>query len=294
MTVSLQHHIIVITTHVVNITYNLRRTVASMPDKRTKSTITTKNGITWYYEQEGSGPDVVLIPDGLGECQMFNASLPLIAQAGFRVTTFDMPGMSRSSNAPAETYQAVTAQKLAAYVIGLCDELDIRLATFFGSSSGGSTVLALAIDYPDRVRNVLPHEAPTFSMNFLLHLPDSEPDTISSEMAKNSRALSGNEAAWDALGEEVHARLKKNYVRWALGYPMTIPASTPVDIDQLRNKPVDWTIGATTPSYMFFEDVVVATRAGISIAPLEGSHFPYVSHPENFAKHVIEKTRKYL
>src|SRR5690348_8946619 len=111
---------------------------------RTRSTITTKDGITWYYEQEGTGPHVVLIPDGLGECQMFDKPMSLIADHGFTVTTFDMPGMSRSCNAPPETYQDVTAQMLADYVIGLLDELRIDVATFWGSSSGGSTVLALA------------------------------------------------------------------------------------------------------------------------------------------------------
>ncbi|RYP63407.1 hypothetical protein DL771_009305 [Monosporascus sp. 5C6A] len=32
----------------------------------------SKNGIAWYYEQEGSGPHVVLIPDRLGECHMMD------------------------------------------------------------------------------------------------------------------------------------------------------------------------------------------------------------------------------
>lgn len=260
----------------------------------TTSTITTDNGITWYYEQEGSGPDIVLIPDGLGECHMFHQTLSIIAGKGFRVTTFDMPGMSRSSAAPPETYQDVTAQKLAAFVIGLCDKLNIEVATFWGSSSGGSTVLALALDYPNRVRNVLPHEAPTFSMDFLIDLLNCDSDTISTEMAKSSRALSGNETNWDNMGKDVHARLKANYVRWAHGYPLTIPDSTPRNIDQLRNKPIDWTIGAKTPAYMFFENVVIATQADINISTFQGSHFPYVSHPEDFAKHVVEKTRKYL
>ena len=74
---------------------------------RTTSTTTTKDGITWYYEQEGSGPHLVLIPDGFGECQMFDKPMSVIAKSGFTVTTFDMPGMSRFSKAPPETYQEV-------------------------------------------------------------------------------------------------------------------------------------------------------------------------------------------
>jgi pimeloyl-ACP methyl ester carboxylesterase len=261
---------------------------------RTRSTMTTKDGIAWYYEQEGSGPHIVLVPDGLGECQLFDQPMSIIASHGFTVTTFDMPGMSRSSNAPPETYQNVTAQKLATSIIGLLDELNINFASFWGCSSGAATVLALCIDFPDRVRNGLAHEAPTYTHDFLKDLPATDPETISSSMAVRCRSISSNEVAWDALGQEVHARLAKNYVRWAYGYPLTIPQSCPVDISALRGKPIDWTVGASTPFGMFFDNVVTATRADIPISMLPGQHFPYVSHPDAFANYVLERTRKYL
>ena len=262
---------------------------------RTKSTVSTKDGIHWYYEQEGSGPNVVLVPDGLGECQMFDKPMSLIADSGFTVTTFDMPGMSRSSKAPTETYQDITAQKLASYVIGICDELTIDVATFWGCSSGGCTVLALATGYPERVRNALPHEVPTYDMEDLSVLADADDETISKTMAENLPAGSvGNEAAWHGLGEEAHARLWKNYPRWARGYPRTLPQSSPVSRDDLLKRPLDWTVGASTPTARFLDNIVTATKAGIPFGVLPGMHFPYVSHPEVFAKYVVEKTRKYL
>lgn len=133
---------------------------------RTTGTIETpSNGITWYYEQEGTGPPIVLIPDGLGDCKMFDKPMSLLAAKGFAVTTFDMPGMSRSSNAPPETYQEVTAQKLASYVISICKELKIDKPSFWGCSSGGSTVLALVADHPDRMMNAMAHEVRLLSTN---------------------------------------------------------------------------------------------------------------------------------
>ena len=261
---------------------------------RTRSTISTDNGITWYYEQQGSGPHIVLIPDGLGECQMFDKPMSLIADSGFTVTTFDTPGMSRSSDAPPETYQDVTAQKLAGYVISLMDKLDIDLATFWGCSSGGSTVLALAVDYPDRMRNGLPHEVPTYDVPGTA-LSDLDDDAISKVLAERlPEAFVGNRTAWDALGEETHARLWKNYPRWARGYPPTIPHSSPVRIEDLKNRPLDWTVGASTPTAVFFDNIVTATKAGISVSVIPGMHFPYLSDPEAFAKHVVETTREYL
>lgn len=262
---------------------------------RTTSKTTTKDGITWYYEQEGSGPHLILIPDGFGECQMFDKPMSVIAENGFTVTTFDMPGMSRSSNAPPETYQDITAQKLAGYVIGLLDELHIDKATFWGCSSGGSTVLALATDYPERVRNGLVHEVPTYGMENLLSLVKEDDETISKILAERVPVANvGNKVAWDELGKTVHARLWKNYHRWARGYPHTIPQSAPVDIDSLVKRPLDWTVGGSTPTAMFLDNIITATKAGISVRILPGLHFPYVTDPEAFANHVVETTRKYL
>jgi pimeloyl-ACP methyl ester carboxylesterase len=263
---------------------------------RSKSNLTTKVGIKWYYEQEGSGPDIVLIPDGFGECSMYDIPASIIAAQGFRVTTFDMPGMSRSSEAPPETYQDVTAQKLARYVMTLLDELSIKEASFFGCSSGASTVLALVVEYPDRVRNAIVHEAPTKLMSHLSALVVLPDDRIVESLSKAMRNVtSGNADAWDALGEEAHARLRRNYVRWARGYPMTIPLSTPVgNLEALKRRPVDWTVGESTPTGDFIDNIVTATKLGAGVATLPGLHFPYVSHPEEFAQYVVTTTRKYL
>ena len=262
---------------------------------RTTSNITTKDGINWYYEQEGSGPYVVLIPDGLGECQMFDKPMSLISNHGFTVTTFDMPGMSRSSNAPPETYQDVTAQKLASYVIGILDELGIEEATFWGCSSGAATVFALASGYPERVRNGMPHECPTYSMGELLALDKLDDETISKTLAaRMPEAFVGNDEAWDALGEQAHARLWKNYPRWARGYPHTLPLSSPVAIEDLTKRPLDWTVGASTPTAVFLDNIITGTKAGVNVGVIPGRHFPYVSDPEAFAEHVVNTTRKYL
>ncbi|KAI0879628.1 alpha/beta-hydrolase [Hypoxylon argillaceum] len=262
---------------------------------RTKGTITTHEGITWYYEQEGSGPDIVLIPDGLGECQMFDKPMSLIAAEGFRATTFDMPGMSRSSDAPPETYEDVTGQKLASYVISIIDKLGIDTATFWGCSSGGSTVLALVAGYPARVRTALAHEVPTYHIDDLSHLHKLEDEVISANLSATVPAGScGDLEAWAGLGDDAHARLWKNYARWAHGYPRTIPQSAATNVEDLLKRPLYWTVGASTPTSRFFDNIVTATKAGVDIGHIPGMHFPYVSHPEAFTKHVVDATRTHL
>lgn len=265
-----------------------------MVSARIRSTTETKDGIKWYYEQQGSGPDIVLVPDGLGECQMFDKPMSIIASNGFRVTTFDMPGMSRSSEAPPETYKDVTGHKLATYVDTLLEHLGIKDSSVWGCSSGATTVLALCAAFPERVRNAMAHELPMTNPEKLHGINDLNPAEIADKMAAVTRFFSGGVEAWDALGPEVHARLHINYPRWTAGYPRTIPPSAPTASEDLHKRPIDWTVGASTPSEAFWENFVIAGREGIHIGILPGSHFPYVSHPEAFAKYVVDTCRKYL
>lgn len=262
---------------------------------RLRSTIKTKDGITWYYEQEGSGPDVFLILDGIGDCFEFDKAMSLIANQGFAVTTFDNPGMSRFSNAPPDAYQNVTTPKLATQVIGLLDELHIHEATFWGSSSGGATVLALATGYPERTRNGLPHEVPTGEQKFFTALVHEDDNVIAKTMAEGfSKQFPTDIGVWEALGEDFHARLWKNYPRWVRGYGVTLTPSIPMTNDDLTKKPLDWSVGAATPTAMFIDNIVTAVEAGISVRVLPGTHFPYITDPEAFADDSVKMTRKYL
>ncbi|GAP90066.2 putative zearalenone lactonohydrolase [Rosellinia necatrix] len=271
---------------------------------RTRGTTTTAEGITWYYEQEGTGPDVVLVPDGLGECQMFDGALSRLAARGFRATTFDMPGMSRSAAAPRAAYEDVTAQKLAAYVASVTAALGIGVdgappAAFWGCSSGGAAVLALVAGYPERVRCALVHEVPTYHMEDLVSARElGDDDAVAASLAASvpagSYARGGDLRAWFALGGDAHARLWRNYPRWARGYPRTIPPSSPTAPEDLARRPLYWTVGADTPASRFLDNVVTAAKNGIDVGCLPGMHFPYVSHPDAFVKHVADIVSKHL
>lgn len=153
-------------------------------------------------------------------------------------------------------------------------------------------------DYPDRVRNALAHEAPTYKMDNLLKLVNADEEFILKNLVAPVREnLSGDPEAWDALGDKVHARIRKNCIRWAREYPVTIPDLTPVaNLEALRQRPLDWTVGASTLTGAFLDSIVTATKIGAScnISTLPGLHFPYVSHPQVFADYVVETSRKYL
>ncbi|KEY73434.1 hypothetical protein S7711_11085 [Stachybotrys chartarum IBT 7711] len=142
----------------------------------------------------------------------------------------------------------------------------------------------------------MPLEAPTKLMDNLSAIAKADENVILEEFSQYIRAsVSGNPAAWDAMGDEAHARLRKNYIRWVRGYPLTVPLSTPVDsLDDLKKRPIDWTIGASTPTETFMDNIITGVKIGATVSTLPGMHFPYVSHPGAFAQNVVDTTRKYV
>ena len=154
--------------------------------------------------------------------------------------------------------------------------------------------MALLTDYPERIRNGLPHEVPTYAMPDLLAILDAPDENIAKAMSEIISKYSGNAEAWRALGEEVHARLSANYPRMLRGDVRTLGSSFPVKQEKLQGTPLDWSVGALTPTARFFDNIVTATKLDINIGVIPGGQFPYFSHPESFASYVVETTRKYL
>ena len=125
--------------------------------------------MTWHVEQSGSGvaPHIICIPSSEGDCHSFHKLAPLLSSA-FTVTTFDMPGFSRSVPAP-HAFDNLFSYVIANQVIGLMDKLSILTATIYGSSSGGNVALAMLQEHEKRLERIIVHEIP---MHVLASLRD--------------------------------------------------------------------------------------------------------------------------
>ena len=73
---------------------------------------------------------------------------PALANAGYRIITFDNRGVAPSSSPPAP----YTVEQMAGDTLGLLDHLGIASARVMGHSMGGWVAETLAINHPDRVR----------------------------------------------------------------------------------------------------------------------------------------------
>lgn len=250
------------------------------------STVKSQDGIEWYVKQQGTGPNLVLVPSGEGDCSSFDKVAAILSKT-FSVTSFDMPGFSRSIAPESAFNDPITTRLISKQIVGLLDELDIKSTHVYGCSSGGVAVLGLVADYPDRVISAIVHEVPmgpVEPIDSLTKLDDAA--VVAACKTIFGKQLCEDEAAWEALGPEYHARLEKNYVTWVRNYVGKATVITKWTDEELKQRPITWTIGSLLPAGFFFDNVQTAMRNGIPISLLPCKHFPQVSVPEQLAEHI--------
>ncbi|KIV85055.1 hypothetical protein PV11_00791 [Exophiala sideris] len=247
----------------------------------TTTRVATRDGIEWHCERQGQGPHLMLIPSGEGDCSNFAKVASLLA-SDFTITTFDMPGMSRST-APEEALGDVTATKIANQVIGLMDELAIDTTIVYGCSSGGLVALSLAASYPERIQSAVVHEVP-LSAKLRMFTGKTDDEIVDTCRQLFADVMVEDREAWLALGTEYHGRLDRNYLTWVHRYVNRVERS--FTGDELTRRPIHWTVGELSPMGLYFENVVAACGAGIPIGLLPCRHFPQVTIPDTLAEHI--------
>jgi pimeloyl-ACP methyl ester carboxylesterase len=110
----------------------------------------TVNGIELFYEQEGNGPDVLLIAGLADEGACWVDQVAGLRDA-YRLTTFDNRGVGRSG-APPGPYRIAD---FAADTIALMDAVGLDRPHVVGSSMGGAIAQELALAHPGRVRSLV-------------------------------------------------------------------------------------------------------------------------------------------
>lgn len=111
------------------------------------------NGTRLFYQQSGTGPDVVLIHAVTSNqaVWVFTGLADAVAADGFRVTTYDLRGHGASERPPG----GYTSAAMADDFLGLHAALDLKPAFVVGHSFGGVVGLHAALLDPDRVAGVI-------------------------------------------------------------------------------------------------------------------------------------------
>ncbi|MDQ6435884.1 alpha/beta hydrolase [Mesorhizobium sp. LHD-90] len=118
-------------------------------------------GASIYYERQGSGPPLLIIPGGPQDAGVF-AELSARLSHFYTVVTYDPRGNSRTTtDAPlGDLDLGVQADDAAA----LIDALGDGPAYVFGTSGGAQIGLELAVRHPAKVRTLVVHEPPAIML----------------------------------------------------------------------------------------------------------------------------------
>ncbi len=108
------------------------------------------DGCGLYYEAAGDGPPLVLIPGLGGDGRFWDGVRPHL-QERFRLIVVDHRGAGRCDRPPGP----YSIDRIATDVTEVLDAEGIASAHLIGHSTGGTVVQALALDAPERVRDIV-------------------------------------------------------------------------------------------------------------------------------------------
>jgi len=112
--------------------------------------IANVNGVDIYYETQGSGEPVLLIPPDWWPCATWNVVVVPTLSQRYRMIIYDGRGTGRSGK-PKDGY---TVGQFARDAIELLGELGISRCHAVGFAIGGQIVQAMAIERPDLVASL--------------------------------------------------------------------------------------------------------------------------------------------
>src|SRR4051812_34950321 len=108
------------------------------------------NGLSLYYEDEGTGDPLVLLHGGLGSVEMFASVRPALGGRR-RVIAVDFQCHGRT----ADIDRPLRPEHLADDVAALIEQLGAAPADVLGYSLGAAAALRLAIQHPGLVRRLV-------------------------------------------------------------------------------------------------------------------------------------------
>jgi pimeloyl-ACP methyl ester carboxylesterase len=175
------------------------------------------NDINIYYEVHGEGEPLLMI-QGYGQYSGHWTTLIPPFSKEYRVIIFDNRGTGRSDK-PETPY---TMKMMAADAKGLLDAIGIDKANIFGVSMGGMIAQEFALNYPDKVINLVLGCTQCGGKQAVRSTQEALAFLFSPEMAKLSVAERARQTApwlWSKEFIDKHPEAVEMYVDITVKYP---------------------------------------------------------------------------
>ncbi len=257
-------------------------------------------GAHLYYEVNGDGPLLILIPGAKGEGEVFRPlAHALVAQ--YQVVTYDRRGFSRSSLDGPQDYDHRLATD-ADDVRRLIEHLTDKPATVFGNSSGALIALEVISHYPELVHTVVAHEPPAVNL-----LPDAAKwrvffdgvyDTYRQygipkamhQFASGTVGSVDHQVMEHAMREHTNEYTLSNARYW-MEHELRKSPRVELDLAALAANAERIVLAGGRDSHdqlPYQPNRVLAQKLGRAIVNLPGGHLGFVSYPTEFAKALID------
>jgi pimeloyl-ACP methyl ester carboxylesterase len=111
-----------------------------------------------HYKDQGKGPVLLLVHGSSSTMKTWDAMVPLLLRAGYRVIRYDVPGLGLSDDVPDAALGTVQPADIAE---ALLTARGVGKASVIGVSSGGTLGSFLAAKRPDLVERLIISNAPS-------------------------------------------------------------------------------------------------------------------------------------
>jgi len=147
----------------------------SVPAQEAQGNIVTVNGMEMYYEVSGQGDPLIVLHGAYMNIPAMGTIVPRLAES-HTVYALEFQGHGRT----ADIDRPITYPHLASDVAAFMDALSIEKADVFGYSMGAAAGLRLAIDYPEKVDQLIAasvaYDASGWQTAFTAFIPQMAPE----------------------------------------------------------------------------------------------------------------------
>ncbi len=254
-------------------------------------------GAQLYYEVEGSGPLLILIPGAAGVGEVFRKVTRELS-ARYQVVTYDRRGFSRSQLDGPQDYEHRLSTDTDD-VRRLIEHLTDKPAIVFGNSSGAIVALEVLTHYHERVQTVVAHEPPAVNL-----LPDAATwlaffdgvyDTYRKEGVPKAMHQFASGVVGSADRQVIEHALREHpnesNTRYWMEHELRQYPRVELDLAALAANAERIVLagGRDSQDQMTYQpNKVLASTLGLNLIDLPGGHLGFMASPAEFAKELMD------